>query len=257
MRRLTGKQRTLLEKLSRPTQRRKSGYFFAEGRRAVEQILQNDHIHCEFILLPEKEAESLKPDFGTDIRIGEPELLKKLSDTQSSQQIFAVCREPDPVTSDEMVHQQGLIVALDAVQDPGNVGTIYRTAAWFGAAGWIHGKGTVDLYQPKVVRSTAGATGSIPVCSGDLSTILIQLREEGWQVNLLDSGSDTSDLPDWKPSSKQIVVICNEGHGPSENISDQFRKVRIPGADNHHVESLNASVSAGIVMNKWFEQQVR
>lgn len=255
MKRPSAKQRSLLHKLIRPAQRKKTRLFIAEGRRAAEQILQARTVKCEFLLVPEDEFELWASGVNkTEVLIGEPELLQKLSDTSHSQQIFAICHEPEPVSESDLADQKGLIVATDALQDPGNVGTIYRTAAWFGASGWIHGKGTVDLFQPKVVRSTAGGTGAVRFCSGALASLLNRFQDNGWQVDVLDSTENARTLKEWEPSSKQIIVVCNEGHGPSAGIKGEFNNVKIPGEANSSVESLNASVAAGIVMHNWFSR---
>ena len=140
------------------------------------------------------------------------------------------------------------MVAFDAVQDPGNVGTIIRTAAWFGAAGLLLGHGTADPYHPKVVRSTAGATGALDYVKGDLAELLAKFENEDWQVYLMDGGSDSIELQSIKPGKKSVLVVGNEGNGISE---EQFRtgrtSVRIPG-DDAVVESLNAAIAMGIGM---------
>lgn len=251
----SNRERSLLQKLIRPSQRKKAGLFIAEGRRVVEQIIQSAFLTCEYILVPEAEYEAWNNKV-THCRVlaGESALLDQISATSHSQQIFAICREPDPATPEDFFDVNGLLVTGDALQDPGNAGTIYRSAVWFGASGWIQGKGTVDLFQSKVVRSTAGATGALPHLYGELSNILPQLNNLGWDVSILDLKPDSVSLHEWQPSAKQIIVVCNEGSGPSPEIADQYPSLKIPGASNRAVESLNASISAGIAIHSWFEK---
>lgn len=250
------RQRTLLQKLIRPSQRKKSGYFIAEGRRVVEQILQNRRVGCEFVLVPEGEFSEWNRSFSDVVTImaGEQDLLQQISSTVSSQQIYAVCREPEQDRIDELAAGTGLIIVSDALQDPGNAGTIYRTASWFGISGWIHGKGSVDLFQPKVVRSTAGATGALPFCTGDIYELLPRFENQGWQIHLLHLDESAQPVSKWNPAEKQLLIVSNEAGGPSKELSDRYPSIVIPSGNQQGVESLNASVSAGIAMYKWSEK---
>ncbi|MDZ7683189.1 MAG: TrmH family RNA methyltransferase [Fodinibius sp.] len=116
------------------------------------------------------------------------DLFAEVSGYRYPQGVLAICRMPKEATVDTLVSQKGIIVALDAVQDPGNLGTIIRTATWFGACGIISGKGTVDLFHPKVVRATAGATGSLPFINSKLEDILPAFEQKGWPTYFLDAG---------------------------------------------------------------------
>ena len=246
------RQVKLLQKLIRPSQRKKSGMFIAEGQRVVEQILISKKLHCEFVLVSEKLWDEWNHKIAdVEVLAGEPELLEQISSTVQSQHIFAICHEPDQYDFQEIMQQTGLIVASDALQDPGNIGTIYRSAVWFGATGWLHGKGSVDLFQPKVVRSTAGATGLLPFVSGPLPAQLETLAEKGWNINILHLSDDAISLPEWRPSEREIIVIANEGSGPDETLVRNYPSLMIPSYSSKQVESLNASVSAGIVMHAW------
>ena len=233
----------LWRKLQQTKYRKKEGLFLAEGERCVEQIVENGFLKVESIILEKGYRagfESEAPAYEVDSSDFE-----SLSDTDSPQGILAVCRVPEEA---EGLHQKesGLIVAFDAVQDPGNVGTIIRTAAWFGAAGLLIGHGTADPFHPKVVRSTAGATGTLPYLKGDLSEQLEQFEKSGWNVYLMDGGEDSINLQSIKPEEKSILVIGNEGNGISGYLfTDGRRSVRIAG-DQTVVESLNAAIALGI-----------
>jgi TrmH family RNA methyltransferase len=130
------------------------------------------------------------------------------------------------------------------------MGTILRTAAWFGAKALVAGKGSVDIYNPKVVRSTAGATGSIPVLTGDLEEIFNELESSGWQVMLLDGGNSAEPLRSIQPADKTILVVGNEGNGIHKNLLNSGRKkVKIESAPGQEkVESLNAAVAVSIAL---------
>ena len=238
-------QLKLWRKLKQTKYRKKEGLFLAEGERCVGQIVENGFLEVESIIL----EKGYRPgfEFEAEAYEVEPSEFENLSDTDSPQGILAVCKVPKEA---EVLHQNksGLMVAFDAVQDPGNVGTIVRTAAWFGAAGLVMGHGTSDLFHPKVVRSTAGATGALDYVKGDIAELLAEFETEDWQVYLMDGGSDSIKLQSIKPEKKSILVVGNEGNGISEELFISGRtSVRIPG-DDSVVESLNAAIAMGIGM---------
>lgn len=233
-------------KLGMTKYRKKEGLFIAEGERCVEQILANGFVDVEVLVV----------ESGTNLSFLYPETIfevegadfESLSDTETPQGVIAICRIPDQIVLEELSKQTGVLVALDAVQDPGNVGTIIRTAAWFGAAGLLIGNGTADPYHPKVVRSTAGATGALPVVKGDLRDLLDELEGDAWSTFLMDGSDRSVNIKTVTPGERSIIAIGNEGNGISEDLFSSDRtSVRIPG--NHDtVESLNAAIALGIGM---------
>jgi len=231
--------------------RKKEGLFLAEGERCVEQILKGNIVDVDAVIVDQ----GYEP--GSEI-LNHRELLysvnddfHSISDTETPQGVIAVCKIPDVAHVDDFRQKEGVIVALDAVQDPGNVGTIIRTAAWFGAAGILFGDGTADPFHPKVVRSTAGATGALPFLRGDLTEHFPQFEQNSWDICLMDGSAGAENLKDVKPNGRQILVIGNEGSGISKSLFiPGRRKIRIAG--NHQtVESLNAAIALGIGLY-WF-----
>ncbi|MCP9290821.1 TrmH family RNA methyltransferase [Gracilimonas sediminicola] len=248
MRNASNNEIKLLRKLARKKYRENEQRFVVEGERAVEQVLENGLVEVETVFVVEGKAASDEwSAFSASI---EADVLDEVADTENPQGILAVCKMPDEISANELREQSGIIVAIDAIQDPGNMGTILRTAAWFGAKALIAGKGSVDVYHPKVVRSTAGATGSIPVLSGELEEIFTELEANGWQILLLDGGPESINLRSVQPAKKTIIVVGNEGNGISESLLHSKRKkVRIesaPGQDK--VESLNAAIAVSIAL---------
>lgn len=228
--------------------RKASGLFLAEGERCVEQILENGFVKVEEIIFDESfDAESLSAGSIPSYNLPGKEF-NEIADTETPQGVIAVCRQPDESSPDQLASQSGVIVAFDAIQDPGNLGTMIRTASWFGAEGLIIGSGTVDPFHPKVVRSTAGATGAIPYLKGELSSVFEQFEKEDWQCCLLDGGDGAEDLSTFQPGQKTILVVGNEANGISPVLKTESRvRLRIPG-DNHTVESLNAAVALSIAL---------
>lgn len=228
--------------------RKKSGLFMAEGERCVEQILGNGIIEVEELIVQEGSS------VGELIKSGKPVYqvskndFEAISDTDTPQGVIAVCRKPEEVSLSVLAGKTGVIAAFDAIQDPGNLGTMIRTASWFGVSGLIFGTGTVDPFHPKVVRSTAGATGVIPFLKGNLDEQLAALEKEGWKTCLLHGAKNSSDLRSHQPGPKTILVAGNEANGIDPGLVTSNRKLlKIPG-ESSRVESLNAAVALSIAL---------
>jgi len=170
-------------------------------------------------------------------------LSAKISDTEEPQGIFAVISIPsaEKITGD-------FAIALDRVQDPGNVGTIIRTAAWFGIRSLILGEGTADPYAPKTVRATQGAIFDVNVeCGANLLTRLKSLRAESWRVVATTLESNAKPLYDFKFQKKTVLLFGSEAHGISKEILDiADEKIAIPRFG--FGESLNVAASAAVVL---------
>lgn len=233
--------------------------FIAEGERTVMQLLAQPKLKAEAVII-HSEAEA-SPDFwslcdtaGADVYRAGKRDLKALSDTQNMQGMIAVLEIPPPQNPLLWQPEPGaFILALDGLSDPGNLGTIYRTAAWFGVTGILLGEGSVDLYNPKVVRSMAGATGSLPSAECALPDVLNEYQSRDYLIMLLDLNETAITLEkaaELKQKSKKpfVVVVGNEAHGISEALSSVYQAVYIPG-NSDKVESLNAAVSAGIALS--------
>ncbi|HEX6981164.1 MAG TPA: RNA methyltransferase [Balneolaceae bacterium] len=252
---ISNRQLTLLRKLNRKKYRQKEQLFLLEGARSVQQVLENDLLKVKALFFDDEKEYWNQKEWQAFTKTVDPFLISsdeflEVTDTNHPQGVLALCFMPEESPIERLIDQSGLMVALDGIQDPGNVGTIIRTASWFGAAGVLSGKGTVDLFHPKVVRSTAGATGSIPHRSGDLNEMLTKFEQAGWQVFLLDAGRDSVSFSEIKSIEKAVIVVGNEAHGlSSETVTESRQKVKIssPG-DNRDVESLNAAIAASIAL---------
>lgn len=250
MRKASNNEIKLLRKLNRKKYREKEQLFIVEGERAVEQVVENGLVELEMVFVLEGKAVS--DQLSAVSAWVEADVFEEVADTDNPQGILAVCKMPEEIEPERLASEKGIIVATDAIQDPGNMGTILRTAAWFGAKALIAGKGSVDVYHPKVVRSTAGATGSIPILSGDLKAVFSELERSGWEVLLLDGGESAKPLGSIQAGKKTILVVGNEGNGIyKELLNSERKKVKIessPGQEK--VESLNAAVAVSIALWK-------
>ncbi|MEQ9090851.1 MAG: RNA methyltransferase [Balneola sp.] len=239
----------LLRKLGQKKYREKEGLFVVEGERAVEQVLENGILNVRDVFLEEGKAVSCQLTANSFYEL-DSKVMAEVTDTENSQGILAICEIPKEVSIEELSNKEGLIIATDRIQDPGNLGTIVRTAAWFGASSILIGKGSVDLHHPKVVRSTAGATGVLPYRNSDLKQDLEVLEKEGWQVFLLDGNDGALPISKMSSTNKTVLIVGNEANGVDETLITPSRKrVMIPSAkDNRSVESLNAAIALSIAL---------
>ena len=179
-----------------------------------------------------------------DISVSVPgELFYELTDTETSQGILAVVRkpaEPDFVPA-------GNVIVLDRLQDPGNIGTIIRTAASAGFTSAVSVKGTGDIFSPKTVRAAAGAIFRLPVITAGSDREMMAMMKDAGKCTVVTSVRDG--IPHYKAdlTGEVAVIIGNEGSGCSEYIMESADlKVNIPMKND--MESLNAAVAAGILM---------
>ncbi len=227
-----------------------------EGERAVEQVIDNGVVEVENLFF-DKSQQLWNSSFWSEkaewfsSALVDTDSFSEVTDTDNPQGILALCRIPQEADLQNFAEKEGILVATDRIQDPGNLGTMVRTAAWFGASGLLLGKGTVDLFNPKVVRSTAGTTGTLPFVNVDLKSTLSLFEESGWQVLMLDSSKNAENIRTVDSLAKIILVIGNEANGiaPALLKNPVRRKIEIPTpAKQQQVESLNASIALSIAL---------
>lgn len=235
------------------TARTKNGCFIVEGVRSVEEVINSD-FEVRFVILSDSFFDSnkaflemLKKKVNEDrLYIVSDKTFFELTDTVTPQGILGVVNFKD-TKIDEVIKDNFLFVALDKIQDPGNMGTIIRTADAASADGIVVGKGCVDIYNPKVVRSAMGSLFHIPIIqSEDLRETLLKLKRKGGQVvtTHLSAKKDYYSV-DYKTST--VIVMGSEAEGVSEDIaeiSDELIKISMPGK----AESLNVAIAHGIVV---------
>ncbi|MEO9887496.1 MAG: RNA methyltransferase [Balneola sp.] len=239
----------LLRKLGQKKYREKEGLFIVEGERAVEQVLENSVIKVGDVFLEEEKAKSCQLTADSFYTL-DSKIMNEVTDTENSQGILAICEIPSEISIQELSKKEGLIIATDRIQDPGNLGTIVRTSAWFGASAILVGKGSVDLFNPKVVRSTAGATGMLAYKNSELSKDLEAMENAGWQVLMLDGNAGAEPIKNIELSEKTILMVGNEANGIEKKFFGPNRKrVMIPSVENNRsVESLNAAIALSIAL---------
>ena len=210
---------------------------------------------------PNSTAESVEnshSDYSTSIRASEmitwmnhevvtEEQMKKLTDTVTPQGILCVVRQPS-YTMEDIINHPGhrLLMILEDIQDPGNLGTIFRTAEGAGASGIIMTKGCADLFNPKVVRSTMGSIYRVPFFVTDDIEQTISLVKNA-QIEVFAAHLKGEHFYDEIEYKDAAFLIGNEGRGLKDStasLADTYIKIPMSG----ELESLNASMAAGILM---------
>jgi TrmH family RNA methyltransferase len=169
----------------------------------------------------------------------------QIADTESPQGLFAVIWQ---ITSHVPDLTSDVIIALDAVQDPGNVGTIIRTASWFGVGEVILGKGSADCFGQKTLRASQGEVFAVSIAQNiQLLPALLNAKKKGYRVLSVTSSPDAGSYNKEIFIPKSIFVFGSEGAGITDEI-EQMSDVRITITRRGKGESLNVSVSAGIIL---------
>ncbi len=237
--------RSLQSKKGRTT----NSLYFAEGRRMTDEALAYAGEQLEAVLVSEsfaeKNGEYLQTieDGGKAVYRAYDKLFDECCDTETPQGIGVVLRMEQ---LEIPIAKSKFLLVLDGVSEPGNLGTIVRTAEAAGVDGILLMKGCADLYNPKVVRSTMGSIFRVPCMTGVLPEDLKEYQKNGFFLTAT-ALYDSVPLSDAVRKEKQMLVIGSEAAGVSREVlslSDQ--RVRIPMAGK--VESLNAAVAAGIAM---------
>lgn len=239
------------------------GFFVVEGVRIIEDALKSDW-QIEFCVCTDMACKQPRvariletlQEKGCAVYQVTESLYQKVSDTQKPQGILVVMKKKIYTMCDLVNREENpMIVVLDSLQDPGNVGTIIRTVEAAGCTGIIMNKGTVDLFSGKTVRSTMGALFRLPiVCNIQVEKILEFVKREllSLKVTALDETATPYFQVDF--TTPNVLVIGNEGNGVQEvllNAADT--KLYIPMAGE--AESLNASVAAAVIVYESVRQR--
>ncbi|MCX8051874.1 MAG: RNA methyltransferase [Chlorobi bacterium] len=226
--------------------------FIAEGIRTVEELARSRYrvrmLVCTAAAASEHGA--LVRAFAQrriPVYVATESVFERLADTKTPQGVLAIVEYPDECSP------AGNIVALDGIADPGNAGTIVRTALWFGYRCVVFGRGAVDRYQPKFVRATMGALFHLDAIEQPLDEFLARVGSTHRIIGATTSGGEP--LATFRPPNRaHVLVIGSEAHGVSAGVEALLTdRVTIEGTRSF--DSLNAAVAAGIVMYHLFRTQ--
>lgn len=225
-------------------EREQSKEFMVEGFHLVEEALKQPARVLHLIVREGIECPShWQLDGVQKIEVTEA-VAVELTDTEASQWIFAHCRQP--IVEEVAWHGWKKLLLVDAVQDPGNIGTMIRTADAAGIDAVVLGKGCADAYNPKTVRSAQGSHFHIPIVKGDLLEWVAQLQEQS--ISVLGTGLQQAVLyTELGTQSSFALIVGNEGSGVSPallEVANQTVKIPMLGK----AESLNVAVATGILL---------
>ncbi len=240
---LTNNLRKTVASLDDAKHRRATGLFKAEGMKIVEETIHAFTLRFLFVIKQELEKITERFPQAADRIISCTRAdMERMTALTTPREVIAVYEIPEderPLLTD------GLILALDDIRDPGNLGTIIRTAGWMGIRQIICSHESADVFNPKVVQSTMGSIARVRVSYRDLPATLARLNKPVYGTFL--NGENLYSTP---LQESAVIVIGNEGHGISSQVEAVVtHRITIPpfGADTKG-ESLNASVAAAITM---------
>jgi TrmH family RNA methyltransferase len=242
-------------KLTERKHRDREGKFLLEGTHLVEEALRAGWplTHVAFDAgagIPEEltgivESEDTGSSGPLWVPVS-PEVIAKCSSTETPQPVFAVAKKRSLAPDLLFDNETGLVAVLDGVQDPGNVGTIVRSAAACGATAVVLGRGTADLYNAKTIRATMGALFHVPVVEADLTELLRQARDRGVAV-VGTSLQATHSCYDFNFRRGVCLVFGSEGSGLSAEVSACVQdNVIIPMTGR--AQSLNVAMAATVLL---------
>ncbi|WP_138415412.1 TrmH family RNA methyltransferase [Aquibacillus sediminis] len=226
-------------KLKKRKDRNNTKTFLVEGYHLIQEAI-NSNWHLQEVIIQEG---ATVPDWLADYELTyvSDHVLKAITDTKTPQGIAAVVEMKQPEWAD---FNQLLLV--DAVQDPGNLGTMIRTADAAGFDGVVLGEGTVDLFNDKVVRATQGSLFHLPIFQASLEEKMVTLQDQGFEI-WAATLEGAKPYPSLHVPDKVALIVGNEGAGIASSIvqsADQKVHIPIYGA----AESLNVSVATGILL---------
>lgn len=229
--------------------RTEKGLFIAEGHKTVEEFL--GRFDCIQIAATPDWLNLQRSIPAERVETVTPDELKRASLLQNPQDVLAVFKIPKQDASLKSVADKNLVLALDDIQDPGNLGTIVRIADWFGIKDVFCSKGTTDIYNPKAVQATMGALARVNVHYTDLKQSIDELSAS---TPVYGTFLDGEIIYDARLSSNGVIIMGNEGNGISRDISNAVtRRLYIPnwpqGAPTS--ESLNVAIATSIVCSEF------
>ena len=240
--------------LSQKKVRQSDRKFVLEGWRTLKELL-NSPFQVETVAVlsrylndPDYTAIlSMARERGAAIKELNEIELNQVADTVHAQGVLAIVHQSSSTLESVRSGRPSVIVAADAMSDPGNLGSMIRSSDWFDADGVLLGQGCVDLYNDKVIRSTVGSLFHIPIVEGlDLSKTLGELKQKGYLI-VACSGDGRTSYTSLPRSERVIFVFGSEAHGVSRDVrATADEVVRIPKYGK--AESLNAGVACGIVL---------
>lgn len=232
-------------------ERKKQNIYLVEGLRMFMEIPRESHVET---YATENFYETHSELFeGLNYELVAEHVMHSIADTKTPQGVVSIVKRPHYTVSEVCSGDKPLIMALENLQDPGNLGTIVRTAEGAGVTGIIMSKDTVDIFNPKVVRATMGSIFRVPFCYVDNLTDCVEKLKEQDFISF-SAHLQGKNFYDFDYTNSTIFCIGNEGNGLSKELSEATNcKIKIPMMGQ--VESLNAATASTVLMYEAMRQR--
>ncbi|MNP94476.1 23S rRNA (uridine(2479)-2'-O)-methyltransferase [compost metagenome] len=230
----------LISSLHQKKQRITNQLFFAEGVKVIQELLQSN-FELEHLYTTQNDFEEVSSAKKTLINDSD---LKKISALATPNTCLAVFKMP----KEKEIIESGLILALDSIRDPGNLGTILRLCDWFGIRQLVCSKETVDIFNPKVVQATMGSITRVNVNYIDLNAFVAKTKLPVFGTFMDGTNIYTTNLP-----QEGIIIMGNEANGISEDLEKLIKnRLTIPRfGDLQKTESLNVATATAIILSEF------
>lgn len=213
--------------------------FMVEGYKSILELLESK---LQLIHIIAVEQTDFPEKYYSKVIITDQATLKMLSTLKTPPGIIAVFEIPKQVE----IEHAGMIVALDKIQDPGNLGTIIRLCDWFGITQLWCTTDTVDAYNPKTIQASMASIARVAIHYLDLEEILKQTS-----IPIYTTAMNDDSIYDLKLPENGILVLGNESHGVSDAIMKLGHKITIPQYGNTTTESLNVAMATAVLLSEW------
>ncbi len=242
----TKNQAKLIKSLDEKKNRIETGMFLVEGEKSVSELLDSD-FEIDLILTTteffDKYGEKIREKSKSYEIVNQFEL-EKVGTFATNDSAIAVVKQK---TNMEPKISAELVLALDEIKDPGNLGTIIRIADWYGIKNIIASKNTVDFYNPKVITATKGSFTRVNMFYTDLNDFLLKTK-----LPVLGAFLDGENIHETKFPASGILVMGNESNGVSKEIEKIIsKKITIPAYGK--AESLNVAIATAIILDNWLK----
>lgn len=236
---LSKNQLKLITSLQQKKYRNIHGLFIAEGTKVVNEFLMAGFVLEHLFCVNDDEYKNI-----SNITLITETELKKVSNYKSPNNVLALFKIP----SEESIQTKGLILALDNINDPGNLGTIIRLCDWFGVKQLICSNNTVDCYNSKVVQATMGSLSRVSINYLDLETFLEEVKLPKYATVMDGENIYNTNLP-----KQAVLVMGNEANGISERVLTLIdKKIAIPRfGDLQQTESLNVATATAVLLSEF------
>ncbi len=237
---ITKAQIKLIRSLDQKKYRQETSLFIAEGKKVVKEFIQ--HQWKPYLIIATEKWASTNSAIGSVVVV-EPEIIQKITLLKSPPEVIGVFYQKESKVSN--IHNS-LGIALDEVQDAGNVGTIMRLALWFGLDYMVLGNGCADRFNPKVIQASMGAVASLPC----IQVTLNDFFEKHKELPVYGTFLEGTPIHKTKLTSNGVILLGNEGKGISKLLEPYVKhKIFIPpfSKKNKPIDSLNVAMAASIV----------